>query len=405
MRVISGIYKRRRFDVPRTFKARPTTDFAKENLFNVLNNYIDFEEGITALDLFAGTGSISIELVSRGCDRVISIEKDPAHHSFICKIMKEVQTDKCLPIRGDVFKFIKNGREQFDFIFADPPYALKELETIPELIFQNNLLVYNGMYYQIGEEHKEFCAEKTQDEDYYVLTLAAIARELDGKGMNQAKVHIAAGLPLTWVATQKEDFQKYLLQNESVDFIFRNKEYHVEFAGADIYPQGFAAAFYRLQDFKGINMLVDIGNGTMNIMYINNSRPLEKKCFTEKYGTHQCVLAVRESLLKELGTVVDDLVIEQVIRTGTVDIGEKYLTVIRKAAGDYTKEIFHKLREREYNPELMRLYVVGGGGCMIQNFGEYDKSRVTIVRDICATAKGYEAMTVRKIQRNGGMLV
>ena len=145
MRVISGIYKRRRFDVPRTFKARPTTDFAKENLFNVLNNYIDFEEGITALDLFAGTGSISIELVSRGCDRVISIEKDPAHHSFICKIMKEGQTDKCLPIRGDVFKFIKNGREQFDFSFADPPYALKELETIPELIFQNNLLKEGGL--------------------------------------------------------------------------------------------------------------------------------------------------------------------------------------------------------------------------------------------------------------------
>ena len=133
MRVISGIYKRRRFDVPRTFKARPTTDFAKENLFNVLNNYIDFEEGVNALDLFAGTGSISIELVSRGCDRVISIEKEPAHHSFITKIMKEVQTDKCLPIRGDVFKFIKSSREQFDFIFADPPYALKELETIPEL--------------------------------------------------------------------------------------------------------------------------------------------------------------------------------------------------------------------------------------------------------------------------------
>ena len=97
-----------------------------------------------------------------------------------------------------------------------------------EPIFQNNLLVYNGMYYQIGEEHKEFCAEKTQDEDYYVLTLAAIARELDGKGMNRATVHIAAGLPLTWVATQKEDFQKYLLQNEIVDFTFRNKEYHVE---------------------------------------------------------------------------------------------------------------------------------------------------------------------------------
>jgi len=81
-----------------------------------------------------------------------------------------------------------------------------------EPIFQNNLLVYNGMYYQIGEEHKEFCAEKTQDEDYYVLTLAAIARELDGKGMNRAKVHIAAGLPLTWVATQKEEMWNEISQ-------------------------------------------------------------------------------------------------------------------------------------------------------------------------------------------------
>ena len=146
MRVISGIYKRRRFDVPRTFKARPTTDFAKENLFNVLNNYIDFEEGVSALDLFAGTGSISIELVSRGCDRVISIEKEPAHHAFISKIMKEVKTDKCLPIRGDVFKFIKSSREQFDFIFADPPYALPELPEIPALVFERDLLRDGGIF-------------------------------------------------------------------------------------------------------------------------------------------------------------------------------------------------------------------------------------------------------------------
>ena len=145
MRIIRGKYGRRRFDVPSNITARPTTDFARENIFNVIENLIDLE-GVNALDLFAGTGSISIELVSRGCDRVISIEKEPAHHSFITKIMKEVQTDKCLPIRGDVFKFIKSSHEQFDFIFADPPYALKELETIPELIFQNNLLKEGGLF-------------------------------------------------------------------------------------------------------------------------------------------------------------------------------------------------------------------------------------------------------------------
>lgn len=146
MRVISGIYKRRRFDVPRTFKARPTTDFAKENLFNVLMGYIDFEEGVTALDLFAGTGSISIELVSRGCERVVSIEKDRQHHAFICDIMRQVKTEKCIPVYGDALRYMTRGGEQFDFIFADPPYALKELAQIPDLIFQNNLLKDGGLF-------------------------------------------------------------------------------------------------------------------------------------------------------------------------------------------------------------------------------------------------------------------
>lgn len=146
MRVISGIYKSRRFDVPHSFKARPTTDFAKENLFNVLSNRLDFEDGPCALDLFAGTGSISIELVSRGCEQVISVEKDREHYAFICKVMQEVKTDKCLPIRGDVFKYIQSCREQFDFIFADPPYELPNLETIPDQIFANNVLKEGGLF-------------------------------------------------------------------------------------------------------------------------------------------------------------------------------------------------------------------------------------------------------------------
>lgn len=162
MRVISGIYKRRRFEVPHSFKARPTTDFAKENLFNVLSNYIDFEDDVQALDLFAGTGSISMELISRGCDQVISVEKERSHHAFICKIMQEVKTDKCVPICGDVFKFLKNKRGQFDFIFADPPYDLAGLETIPDLIFGNNLLKEDGIFVlehgkkDTFEEHPNF---------------------------------------------------------------------------------------------------------------------------------------------------------------------------------------------------------------------------------------------------------
>ncbi|MDR0938172.1 MAG: RsmD family RNA methyltransferase [Mediterranea sp.] len=146
MRVIGGIYKHRRFEPPRTFKARPTTDFAKESLFNILDNHIDFEDGIVALDLFAGTGSIGLELLSRGCDRVVSVEKEPAHHAFICQVMKAVKTDKWLPVRGDAFRFIEKSEERFDIVFADPPYELKELEILPDLIFARQLLNDDGIF-------------------------------------------------------------------------------------------------------------------------------------------------------------------------------------------------------------------------------------------------------------------
>jgi 16S rRNA (guanine(966)-N(2))-methyltransferase RsmD len=154
------MYKGRRFDVPHTFKARPTTDFAKEGLFDVLFNYLDFGEGLLALDLFAGTGSISIELVSRGCARVVSVEKDKAHFAFICKVMEGVGTDKCLPVRGDAFKFIKGAREAFDFIFADPPYDLPLLETIPEVIFKNGLLKEQGLLVVEHGKHTDFSARE-----------------------------------------------------------------------------------------------------------------------------------------------------------------------------------------------------------------------------------------------------
>lgn len=145
-----------------------------------------------------------------------------------------------------------------------------------EPTFKSNLLVYEGRYYLIGEEHKEFISDKMTDSDYYILTLAAVARELNIRKLTSARVHLAAGLPLTWVSEQKDSFNAYLLQKESADFTFKGVDYHIEFAGADIFPQGFSAVADRLREFKGINMLCDIGNGTMNVMYINECRPLAK---------------------------------------------------------------------------------------------------------------------------------
>ena len=178
MRIITGKYKGRHFDIPRTFKARPTTDFAKENIFNVLTQYIDFE-GAEALDLFSGTGSITLELLSRGCSHVVSVELDRDHHRFIQDCFTklgwkveggrwkentsatDITNDGILPPpstpllqRGDVFRYIKSCKQQFDFIFADPPYALKELPTITSLIFERGLLKDDGIFvFEHGKDH------------------------------------------------------------------------------------------------------------------------------------------------------------------------------------------------------------------------------------------------------------
>jgi plasmid segregation protein ParM len=259
-----------------------------------------------------------------------------------------------------------------------------------EPVFKENLLIYDGRYYLIGEGHKEFLADKTKDMDYYVLTLAAIAREMNIKKLTTGKVRIAAGLPLTWVSGQRTEFREYLMQNRELDFTFRGTDYHVELVGVDIFPQGFAAVADKLSEFKGVNMLCDIGNGTMNIMFINDKKPVAGNMFTEKYGTHQCLLAVRENVMRVHHTTVDDAIINRVFRFGTADISPEFLKTITDTATEYVLGIFKRLREHEYNPELMRLYVLGGGSCLIRNFGTFEADRVTINDDICATAKGYE---------------
>ena len=152
MRIISGKYKSRRFDIPKNFKARPTTDFAKENIFNVLGNLIDLD-GTSALDLFSGTGSISFELLSRGCKEVVCVEKDAAHYAFIKKVEGELKADKLQTVRADALKYITIVDRTFDLIFADPPYTLKELDQIPEFILSHNLLNPDGIF--VMEHPKE----------------------------------------------------------------------------------------------------------------------------------------------------------------------------------------------------------------------------------------------------------
>jgi 16S rRNA (guanine(966)-N(2))-methyltransferase RsmD len=136
MRIIRGKYGRRRFDVPTNISARPTTDFARENIFNVLENIIDFE-GKSALDLFAGTGAISFEFLSRECHDVTSVEKAATQYKFIKQVSQQLNVTNHTIIKGDVLKFLETCGHKYDIVFADPPYDMPGFGEIPERILNS----------------------------------------------------------------------------------------------------------------------------------------------------------------------------------------------------------------------------------------------------------------------------
>lgn len=145
--------------MPRSFKARPTTDFAKENIFNVLQGYIDFD-GIEALDLFSGTGSITLELLSRGCSEVVSVELDRDHAAFIRQCINKLGAENHTLIKGDAFRFLKTCKRRFHLIFADPPYALQGIDEIPSkalpLLEEGGLLVLEHGKQNDFSQHPQF---------------------------------------------------------------------------------------------------------------------------------------------------------------------------------------------------------------------------------------------------------
>ncbi len=156
MRIIGGIYRGRILNPGKKFRARPTTDLAKEGLFNILENRISFQE-IKVLDLFGGTGSISLEFASRGCEDITLIEKDPIHYVYITKTLKKLAISAVTPFKTDAFRYLKNCSLKYDVVFADPPYNLKELASLPDLVFASGILSPGSLFILEHPKTYSFC--------------------------------------------------------------------------------------------------------------------------------------------------------------------------------------------------------------------------------------------------------
>ena len=290
------------------------------------------------------------------------------------------------------------------------PTGLVAMDTKP--FFDGNILKYNDTWYRIGEGHKAFNPDKTADEDFYILTLASIASELRLERIAEAKVHLALGLPTTWTGRQREEYRRYMMRNPDVRFTFNDVQYNIHLTDCDVFPQGYAALvplmdndkkYNNFRQFVGTVMMADIGNGTMNIMRLVDGRPNDQHCWTEVLGVNQCVLTVRKQMTDKYGIDMPESVIEQFLRTGTANISRELLDNLTVIVCGYVTGLFDALRVHGYDARMMKLFVMGGGGCLVKNFGKDDPGAVVFVDDLHASAKGYEYMAQGVIWRNERM--
>ncbi len=263
-------------------------------------------------------------------------------------------------------------------------------EKKEEPMMSSDYLFYDRKYYVLNESHKLYNPDKLKDNDFYILTIAAISKELRKRGTNKARVNLAVGLPMKWLGNQKDKFREYLTKNKNIVFSYKGQNYFVEITGCVVMPQCYAAVAENLRDYKGLNLVVDIGNGTMNIMYLMDGKTKEGQYFTEVMGVHQCAVKIHNAILDKFELELPESLLNSYLMKGTADVAEEYLDEMKKCSKEYVKEIFDKLNDIGYNEKLMKLYFMGGGAKIIENFGDYNPERVFFNHDIHANAKGFE---------------
>ena len=178
MRIISGIFRGKQIRPPGNFKARPTTDFAKESLFNILANHYDFET-LDVLDLFSGTGSIAYEFASRGARSVVAVELAQAHFRFIQDTCRTLDFEQVTAIRTDAFRYLQKPYQSFDLIFADPPYDHPKLEELPDLVMSTDVLTPGGIFILEHPGNHDFSAHRafSQHRKYGGVNFSMFSRE------------------------------------------------------------------------------------------------------------------------------------------------------------------------------------------------------------------------------------
>lgn len=277
------------------------------------------------------------------------------------------------------------------------PSGVAHLNTAPPVL--ERVLQINGQYYQVGNVKDGIAKDKTRDEDYYLLTLAACAMEMSRLNIYSATITLAVGTPLMRYGEEKDKLISYLSQNESVDFVFEGKNYHITFDDkVFVYPQGYAAIVNRIGEIKGSFFLVDIGTGTTEILPVSSNCSINLgKTFTLQNGINDCIKSIKAVISDKFG---GGLMLEEYIdiMRGIYD-NKKVMEICEPIMIDFVSTMLKLLNENGVNYQLTPTYLVGGGAGIVKRY--IDRlgidNNIRFIEDVKANAIGYEMLAKAEI--------
>lgn len=276
------------------------------------------------------------------------------------------------------------------------PTALGTLSSLPDDL--KGILQFNGNIYRENGEKLNYVdnADKTKNDDFYILTLFSLAKELDARNLTSANITLSTGLPQRWYERQKKDFQKYLSRNNEVHYKYEGRTYHIYIDTVNVFTQGYAAFMTsdHIMDYLSREVcIVDIGGGTVDIIRVNNGNIMSgaEGSKIDTRATLWLINQIQEQVETELCTTIPESIIIDYMQNGNKNKQPEsaYEKIMQREFKNYSNMIFTRLKEYRINVDLLPVIFMGGGSAVIRNFGDYNKN-TDFIDDIKANAIGYE---------------
>ncbi len=279
--------------------------------------------------------------------------------------------------------------------------GVSEITTEPA--YFDNILEYKGRYFKVGTDRLEVKATKVETPDYYYLTLAGIAKELKLRNKTEARVVLSVGLPASRYGDEKNEFIKYLKQNDEVYFKFEQTKYHIWIDRILVYPQCYAAVVDRIAMFGPKVVVVDIGSWTIDIIPVVNKKPDEAGTDSIQQGIITCMRNINKQCVRQLGEKIDEELIKEYMISHKSSLPDEYIQIMNQEISSFISMVINSLREEKYSLKTTPFVFVGGGAVVMKNFGGFNQNNFSFNTDICANAKGFETLakiTMSKEQMN-----